>query len=255
MKKNRKIALVTGATSGIGVAIALKLAEEGYDLIITGRRKERLDQLAGKINKDYNQQALPLAFDIRNHNSVKKNIEHLPDDWKNIDVLINNAGLALGLDHINEGDISQWDTMIDTNIKGLLYISRELIPMMIKAKKGHVVNIGSIAGKEVYEKGNVYSATKHAVDALNKAMRMDLLKHGIKVTAINPGMVETEFSLVRFKGDKERADNVYKGIQVLKAEDVAEAVSFVLSRPAHVNINDMVIMPQSQANTVMTFRS
>jgi 3-hydroxy acid dehydrogenase / malonic semialdehyde reductase len=241
-----KIALVTGATAGIGEATALLLAENGYDLIITGRRKERLDELAEKI-KTAGAEVLILNFDIRNYEEVKQAVYSLDNKWKNIDVLINNAGLAVGLNSIDKGVLDDWERMIDTNIKGLLYITREISPLMVERKTGHIVNIASVAGKEVYENGNVYSATKHAVDALSRAMRIDLLKHNIKVSNIAPGAVDTEFSTVRFKGDKARADQVYKGFEALLAEDIAEAILFTLNRPDHVNINDMLIMPTAQA--------
>ena len=241
-----KIALVTGATAGIGEATALLLAENGYNLIITGRRKERLEELSKKI-KEAGADVISLNFDIRNHEEVKEAIASLNEKWKKIDVLINNAGLAVGLSPIDKGITDDWERMIDTNIKGLLYITREVSPIMAERKSGHIVNIASVAGKEVYENGNVYSATKHAVDALSRAMRIDLLKHNIKVSNIAPGMVDTEFSLVRFKGDKSRADDVYKGFESLLAEDIAEAILFTLNRPDHVNINDMLIMPTAQA--------
>ena len=243
-----KIVLITGATSGIGKACAIKFAQNNYYLIITGRRKEILNKLADDFVRKYKVEVLPLNFDVRDREQVKANIDSLPDSWKKIDVLINNAGLAVGLDPIQEGDIDDWERMIDTNIKGLLYVSRVVMPLMIKNKKGHIINIGSIAGKETYPKGNVYCATKHAVDSLTKAMRIDLLEYGIKVTQISPGAVETEFSIVRFKGDKETIGKVYKDFTPLKAEDVAEVVYYVTTLPKHVNINDMLIMPTAQAN-------
>ena len=243
----RKIALVTGATAGIGMAVAEILAENAYNLIITGRRKELLDELKNKLGVKYKSDVLALNFDVRDREQTEEAIDLLPKSWENIDVLINNAGLAAGLAPIHEGSVDDWDQMIDTNIKGLLYITRKVAPMMVKRGSGHIVNITSIAAKELYENGNVYCATKYAVDALTKGMRIDLVKHGIKVTSIAPGMVETEFSLVRFKGDKARADKVYEGLIPLNASDVADAVWFALSRPAHVNINDMLIMPTAQA--------
>lgn len=248
----KKIALITGATAGIGKATALKLAENEYDVIITGRRKERLCELSKEIEK-IGGKVYSLNFDIRNKKEVDSAIESLPKEWQNIDVLVNNAGLALGLSDIQEGDIDQWEGMIDTNIKGLLYISRKLMPEMIERKTGHIINLGSIAGKEVYPKGNVYCSTKHAVDALSKAMRIELLPHGIKVTQICPGMVDTEFSTVRL-GDKEAADKVYDGLIPLYANDIAEAILFAVSRPAHVNINDMLIMPTAQAAATQIIR-
>lgn len=245
-----KIALITGATAGIGEATAVLLAKNNFDLIITGRREERLLELKTKLEKEHQVNVLSLRFDIRNQDEVKDAIHYLPDEWKNnINVLINNAGLAVGLDHVQDGNTEDWERMIDTNIKGLLYITREVSPLMVKNKKGHIINIGSIAGKEVYERGNVYCASKHAVDALSKAMRIDMLKHGVKVTNIAPGKVETEFSMVRFKGDKEKADKVYESYKSLTAMDVAESILFVITRPAHVNINDLIITPTDQANS------
>jgi len=251
----RKIALVTGATAGIGTAIAEILAKNGYNLIITGRRKELLDDLKNELGVKYKSDVLALNFDIRDRKQTEDAIDHLPKLWENIDVLINNAGLAAGLAPIQEGSVDDWDQMIDTNVKGLLYITRKVAPLMVKRGSGHIVNISSIAAKETYENGNVYCATKHAVDALTRGMRIDLVKHNIKVTSIAPGMVNTEFSLVRFKGDKARADKVYEGLTPLSADDVAEAVWFALSRPAHVNINDMLIMPTAQANITTTVRN
>ena len=244
-----KIAVVTGATSGIGEAVAVMLAKDGYDLVITGRREGRLQEVAKKLVSENNIKVLALSFDVRSLESVEKYLGNLPQEWKNIDVLVNNAGLAVGLGPINDGVVDDWERMIDTNVKGLLYVSRVISNLMVANKKGHIINLCSIAGKEVYPNGNVYCASKHAVDALTKAMRIDLLPHGIKVSQICPGAVETEFSVVRFKGDKERADNVYKGFEPLKAEDVADAIMYMVKLPAHVNINDMVIMPSAQANS------
>lgn len=241
------IALITGATAGFGKAIAYKFALHGYDLILTGRRKERLDELEKEIRETFGRKVFTLSFDVRNRKLTEAELNTLPHDWKEIDVLVNNAGLAQGLSTIQEGDIDDWETMIDTNVKGLLYVSRTVLPWMIKRGSGHVVNIGSIAGKEVYPKGNVYCATKHAVDAISKAMRIDLLPHAIKVTNINPGAAETEFSLVRYKGDAERAAQVYKGFEPLKAEDIAEIAWFVISRPRHVVLNDIIVTPLAQA--------
>jgi NADP-dependent 3-hydroxy acid dehydrogenase YdfG len=242
-----KIAMVTGATSGIGEATACALAGIGYDIIITGRRNERLGELKDKIERDFGTRVLVLSFDVRDHKAVKTSLGSLDHNWKNIDVLVNNAGLAAGLSRIHEGDTEDWEVMIDTNVKGLLYITREITPLMAARKSGHIVNVGSIAGKEVYEKGNVYSATKHAVDALSRSMRIDLVEYNIKVTNIAPGMVETEFSLVRFKWDKERAKKFYEGLTPLSARDIAEAIVFAVTRPPHVCINDMLIMPLAQA--------
>lgn len=243
---NTKIALITGATSGIGEATTLKLAENGFDVIITGRRNDRLTALKEKLEKK-GIRVLSLCFDVRIESEVKSAIESLPDDWKNVDVLVNNAGLAAGLSTLQEGDTDDWNRMIDTNFKGLLYVSRYVSPLMIKREHGHIINIGSIAGKEVYPNGNVYCATKHAVDALTKGMRIDMLKHNIKVTQVCPGAVETEFSIVRFHGDEDRAAKVYEGFDNLIADDIADCILFAVSRPPHVNINDMIVMPTAQA--------
>ncbi len=243
---NTKIALITGATSGIGEATTLKLAENGFDVIITGRRNDRLTALKEKLEKN-GIRVLSLCFDVRVESEVKSAIKSLPDDWKNVDVLVNNAGLAAGLSTLQEGDTDDWDRMIDTNFKGLLYVSRYVSPLMIKREKGHIINIGSIAGKEVYPNGNVYCATKHAVDALTKGMRIDMLKYNIKVTQVCPGAVETEFSIVRFHGDEDRAAKVYEGFDNLIADDIADCILFAVSRPPHVNINDMIVMPTAQA--------
>lgn len=250
-----KFALITGATSGIGYATALKLAEINYNIIITGRRLNHLTELEKRIKKEFKVKVLSLCFDVRNSEEVNKVFEKLPAEWQKIDVLINNAGLAVGLDPIHKGKVDDWERMIDTNIKGLLYVSRKVSQIMTTNMSGHIINIGSIASKEVYLNGNVYCATKHAVDALTKGMRMDLLPYGIKVTAVHPGMVETEFSIVRFHGDKDRASNVYKGFEPLIGEDVAEAIVFAVTRPKHVNINDMLIMPSAQANSSLTIKN
>jgi 3-hydroxy acid dehydrogenase/malonic semialdehyde reductase len=243
----RKTVLITGATSGIGEATAIKFAEATYRLIITGRRKDRLNDLTEHLVQEYGIDVLPLCFDVRDNRQVEKFLGNLPEEWQNVDILVNNAGLAAGLGHIDEGDRDDWDRMIDTNVKGLLYVTRTIVPGMVSRQSGHIINISSIAGKEVYENGGVYCASKHAVDALSKCMRIDLLKHGIKVTNIAPGMVETEFSLVRFRGDKDKASAVYNGIQPLKGEDVAEVIFYCASLPAHVCINDLVITPTAQA--------
>jgi 3-hydroxy acid dehydrogenase / malonic semialdehyde reductase len=248
------IALITGSTSGIGKATAELFAKNGYNIIITGRRKDRLEEFSQQLKSNYKVDVLSLNFDVRNVTEVEKAIISIPAQWKKINVLVNNAGLAVGLNSIQEGVIDDWERMIDTNVKGLLYVTRFLSPVMIENGFGHIINLGSIAGKEVYANGNVYCATKHAVDALNKGMRIELLPHNIKVTAINPGMVDTEFSIVRFKGDDQRAKNVYKGMQPLKSEDIAETIYWVASRPAHVNINDIIIMPTVQANATTTIR-
>ena len=250
----KKIALITGATSGIGEATALLLARNNYDLIITGRRNQRLGQLRMKIESESGAEVLSLNFDVRKQEEVKYAINSLTGKWKNIDVLINNAGLAVGMHHINEGEVDDWERMIDTNIKGLLYMTREVSPGMVERKSGHIINISSIAGRDVYEKGNVYCATKHAVTALSKGMRVDLGKHKIKVTNIAPGAAETEFSLVRFKGDKDKAKSIYKGFTPLFAEDIAEIILFALSRPAHVNIDDLLITATAQAAVSVIYR-
>ncbi|RZL50823.1 MAG: SDR family NAD(P)-dependent oxidoreductase [Pedobacter sp.] len=249
-----KIALITGASSGIGEACAHLFAQQGYHLILIGRRENLLEKIAHHLADKYAIEVKKIQADVRDKENINYVLETLPTAWKNVDVLINNAGLSQGLDPIDKGDTNDWDIMIDTNVKGLLYVSKIVSNWMIAQKKGHIINIGSIAGKEVYANGNVYCATKHAVDALNKGMRIDLLPHGIKVTAINPGMVETEFSLVRFKGDQGRAKKVYDGFEPLVAQDIAEAIWFAVSRPAHVNINDMLIMPTAQATATTVKR-
>jgi len=241
--------MITGATAGFGEATAHEFAANGYDVIITGRRLERLKALEEELEKKYGVDAISLNFDVRNNAETQKSIYGLPAKWQNIDVLVNNAGLASGMGPIQEGNIEDWEKMIDTNVKGLLYVTRCVAPMMIKNKKGHIINIGSTAGKDAYLNGNVYCATKFAVDALTKSMRIDMLPHEIKVTGVCPGMAETEFSMVRFNGDTERAGNVYKGIDALTAKDIAEVIYFAASRPAHVNINDIVITPLAQANS------
>lgn len=242
-------ALITGATSGIGKATARLFAKEGIDVILCGRRKDRLDQLAkdfGKLVRVHT-----LSFDVRDKTAVSEAINSLPEVFAVIDILVNNAGNAHGLDPIDEGDLEDWDAMIDINVKGLLYVSKAIIPSMVARGSGHIINIGSTAGKEVYPKGNVYCASKHAVDAINQAMRMDLNEHGIRVGAVNPGLVETEFSEVRFKGNTERANAVYKGFQPLVPEDIAEIIHFVVTRPYHVNIADLVVMPTAQASSTL----
>ncbi len=240
---DKRIALITGATSGIGAACAQRFYDEGYDIIITGRRQERLDAMAATLDSE---RVYRLCFDVRNRNQVVNALNELPPEWKKIDVLVNNAGLALGLSTFFNGNIDHWDTMMDTNVKGLLYVSRAVSQGMIERKSGHIINIGSIAGKEVYMNGNVYCASKHAVDALSKAMRIELAEFGIRVGAVHPGAVETEFSEVRFEGDTNKAAQVYKGFENLVAEDVADAVFYMASRKPHVNINDLIIMPQAQ---------
>ncbi|WP_423147279.1 SDR family NAD(P)-dependent oxidoreductase [Rubrolithibacter danxiaensis] len=242
-----RIALITGATAGIGEACAHTFASNNFNLILTGRRADRLKKLSDDLEKTYPVKTISLNFDVRDKAAVQANLDQLPKEWKKVDVLINNAGLSQGLDPIDEGSTDDWDVMIDTNIKGLLYVTKIVSQWMVERKLGHIINLGSIAGKEVYPKGNVYCATKHAVDALNKAMRIDLLPYGIKVTGIHPGAVETEFSEVRFKGDKQRAGKVYEGFEPLIAADIAETIWFAVNRPAHVNINELVIMPAAQA--------
>lgn len=248
------LAFITGATSGIGKSTAELFSKNGYDLIITGRRSERLNALKENLEKLHKIKVTTLCFDVRKQLEVENAINSLTTENKRIDVLVNNAGLAAGLSSLQEGNLSHWERMIDTNLKGLLYVTKVVSNLMIENKSGHIINIGSIAGKEVYANGNVYCATKHAVDALNKGMRIDLLPHNIKVTAVNPGMVETEFSIVRFDGDTERAKKVYQGLQPLRPEDIAETVFWVANRPAHVNINDIVIMPSAQATATVSIR-
>ena len=243
------IVLITGATSGFGKATAKLFAKKGNHLIITGRRADRLEKLTNKLIDKYNVRVLPLCFDVRDQKATLEAINTLPEKWKEIDVLINNAGLASGLSKIQDGDYDDWNKMIDTNIKGLLHVSRAVMPLMISRKKGHIINIGSTAGKEVYLNGNVYCATKHAVDAISKSMRIDLLEHGIKVTQICPGAAETEFSEVRFHGDKVKAKEVYKGYQPMSATDVAEVIFYTTTLPEHLCINDVVLTSLAQANS------
>ncbi len=247
-------ALITGTTAGIGKACAELFAKNGCDLVITGRRKDRLDKQADELKKKFKVKVLALNFDVRKRSEVEKNLSSLPAEWKNIDVLINNAGLASGLSTIQEGDIEDWEKMIDTNVKGLLYVTRTVAPWMIENKKGHILNVASVAGKQAYPKGNVYCATKFAVDALSQSMRLDMIEHGIKVTNIAPGLVETEFSIVRFHGNAERAKQTYASIEALTAEDIAEVIWWCASRPAHVNISDVVITPTAQANAYVVHR-
>jgi 3-hydroxy acid dehydrogenase/malonic semialdehyde reductase len=251
----KQIALITGTTSGFGKAIAAKFAASNYDVIITGRREDRLNQLAKDLKQRHpDLRVLPLAFDVRDKKSVEEKISSLSPDWQNISVLVNNAGLALGRELFEEADMDDWETMIDTNLKGLLYVSRATIPFMIAQKQGHIINIGSVAGKDIYEKGNVYCATKHAVDSISRSMRIELLRHKIKVTAIHPGAAETEFSIVRFKGDEGAAKSVYEGYQPLTAEDIAEVAFYCASLPPHVCINDLTITPTAQADAFYFFK-
>ncbi|SEB58271.1 NADP-dependent 3-hydroxy acid dehydrogenase YdfG [Maribacter dokdonensis] len=244
-----KTAFITGATSGIGKSTAIHFALKGINLVLCGRRQDRLDALEKELGKEV--QIHTLNFDIRSKEAVHAAIASLPSEFSQIDILVNNAGNAHGLDTIQDGSIDDWDAMLDINVKGLLYVSKALMPQMIARKSGHIINIGSTAGKEVYPKGNVYCASKHAVDAINQGMRIDLNGTGVRIGAVNPGLVETEFSNVRFKGDEERADNVYKGFQPLKPEDIADIIYFVVTRPYHVNIADLVVMPTAQASSTI----
>ena len=250
-----KIALITGATSGIGKATAFAFAKEGCNLILTGRRTERLTEVGEEIKKRFKTDYIALPLDVRDRQAVNAAIDGLPEFWQSIDILVNNAGLARGLSKIHEADVDDWEQMIDTNIKGLLYVTRAVVPGMVKRGRGDVVNIGSIAGHEVYPGGNVYCATKHAVDALTKGLRIDLVDTPIRVSSVDPGMVETEFSIVRFKGDAERAKNVYKGFQPLTAEDIAETILFIVTRPPHVQIADVIIFPTAQASGMIVHRA
>lgn len=245
----KRIALITGATSGIGEATAQLLAKNNFDLILCGRRKDRLDQLQSELAKLTD--VTTLSFDVKNRKEVNQAIQSLSGKWKNIDILINNAGNAHGLDPIQSGNVDDWDAMMDINVKGLLYVSHEVLPVMTERKSGHIINIGSIAGKETYANGNVYCASKAAVDVITKGMRIDLNSFGIKVTAIHPGLVETEFSLVRFKGDSDRASTVYKGFDPLVGNDIADLILFALTRPAHVVIADLVVLPTAQASATV----
>lgn len=250
-----KIVFITGATSGFGKACAEKFASHGYDLILNGRRVDRLGQLCSALEKRYNIAALALPFDVREEKSVFDSITSLPGEWKKIDVLINNAGLAVGRDYFEEADLMDWNTMVDTNIKGFMYVAKAVSQLMAEQKRGHIVNMGSVAGKQVYEKGNVYCATKFAVDAMSQGMRIDLLRHNIKVTAIHPGAAETEFALVRFKGDEITAKSVYNGIQPLRAEDIADVIYYCATLPPHVCINDLVITCTQQADAIYFHRN
>ncbi len=250
---HKRIALITGATSGIGEATARLLAVNQFKLILCGRRKDRLQKLADELRT--HTEVTTLSFEVRNQKEVATSIDSLPTTWKDIDVLINNAGNAHGLDPIQTGSVDDWDAMMDINVKGLLYVTKAVLPVMIKRNSGHIINIGSIAGKEVYANGNVYCASKFAVDALTKGMRIDLNTHSIKVTAIHPGLVETEFSLVRFKGDEQRAASVYKGFDPLQGQDIADLILFALTRPPHVVIADLVVLPTAQASATVVKKS
>ena len=242
-----KTILITGATSGIGLAAAKKLVNEKNQLILCGRRQRKLDEISEELSKSAN--VLTLCFDVSDKDEVNKLLSNLPKEFSSVDVLINNAGNAHGLDTFQDGLLNDWDNMIDSNVKGLLYVSRIIMPKMIEQQSGHIINIGSLAGREVYEKGNIYCATKHAVNAISKAMRIDLNKTGIKVSEINPGLVETDFSNVRFKGDRNRAEKVYQGYKALEANDIADIIEFVINRPSHVNIADILVLPQAQATS------
>ena len=244
-----KIALITGATSGIGKSTAIRLALEGFKLILCGRRKARLEQLKNELSVETSVHLL--NFDVRNKDEVFKNIDSLPVEFKNIDLLVNNAGNAHGLDPIQSGNMDDWDAMLDINVKGLLYVSKAIIPGMVERQSGHIINIGSTAGKEVYPNGNVYCASKHAVDAINQGMRIDLNGNGIRVGAINPGLTQTEFSDVRFKGNHDKAEKVYQGYKALQPEDIADIIHFVVTRPYHVNIADLTVMPTAQASSTI----
>jgi 3-hydroxy acid dehydrogenase/malonic semialdehyde reductase len=249
-----KTILITGATSGFGKAIAIRFAKEGYDVCITGRREDRLIALKQELEEAYGVKVITLKFDVRNRKEVEAAVARLKEQISQLDILVNNAGLASGLASIDEGNIDDWEDMIDTNVKGLLYVTRQIAPMMKAQTHGHIINIGSTAGKQVYKNGNVYCASKFAVDALNQAMRIDLLPYGIKVTAINPGMAETEFSLVRFKGDEERAKGVYNGVNALQADDIANIAWFCASLPPHVCINDLMVTCLTQANAFYSIK-
>ena len=249
-----KIILITGATSGFGKAIAEKFSAAGWNCIITGRRADRLEKIAISLQATYANKILPLLLDVCNREAVATTFANLPLEWQSIDVLVNNAGLALGRDSFEQASIDDWDTMIDTNVKGLLYVSKAIIPYFIQHKKGHIINIGSTAGKEVYQLGNAYCASKHAVDAISKAQRIDLLQYGIKVTSVHPGAAETEFSVVRFKGDEDKAKQVYEGYEPLHPEDIADTVFYCATLPAHVCINDLVITCTAQANSFFTYK-
>jgi NADP-dependent 3-hydroxy acid dehydrogenase YdfG len=249
-----KIIFITGATSGFGKAIAEKFAANHWNVIITGRRKERLELIAADLKKSFNINTLTLAFDVQDKDAVFTAINSLPEEWKQIDVLVNNAGLALGRDSFENADLNDWETMLDTNVKGMMYVTRAVLPYMIEKKGGHIINLGSIAAKEVYQLGNGYCSSKHAVDALSKSMRIDLLHHKIKVTAIHPGAAETEFSIVRFKGDESKAAAVYKGFTPLYANDIADTIFYCATLPQHVCINELIIMPTAQANANLFYK-
>ncbi len=249
-----KIVLITGASSGFGKAAAFAFAKKGAKLIIAARRTAKLKEFSAELKNKYKAEVLPITLDVRNKNEVFKAVNYLPKKWENIDILVNNAGLSRGLDKLHEGKMQDWDEMIDTNVKGLLYVSRAVIPVMVKNNSGHIVNIGSIAGHEVYPKGSVYCASKHAVDAITKGMRLDLVDTDIRVTTIDPGLSETEFSIVRFRGNVNKAKSVYLGIEPIKAEDVADAIIYAVTRPLNVVIAEMILQPNKQASTMVTHR-
>lgn len=253
MLKN-KIVFITGASSGIGSACATYFAQAGAKLLLCARRIDTLDSLALKLRDKYNVEVYPFKLDVSKHEDVMKSLKSLPDNWKTIDVLVNNAGLAAGLDHVQDGNVQDWEEMINTNVKGLLYITREILPPMVERNSGHIINIGSVAGHEVYPKGAVYCATKHAVDAFSKGLRMDLLGTKIRVSTIDPGAVATNFSTVRFKGDSKRAAAVYEGMTPLTPEDIADAVLYCATRPPHINISEIIIMPTDQASATLVSR-
>jgi len=249
------IVLITGASSGIGRSCAVKFAEAGARIIMTARRKDRLESLANDLKKNHKAECFPIELDVRDRTAVERVLSGLPKEWQEIDVLVNNAGLSRGLDKIQEGKIDDWEEMVDTNIKGLLYVSKAVIPGMVKRGRGTVVNIGSIAGHEVYPRGNVYAATKHAVDALTKGMRLDLVDTPVRVCTVDPGLVETEFSMVRFRGDADRAKAVYQNLKPLTPDDIADTVLFCATRPQHVQIAEMIVLPTAQASTTLVHRN
>jgi len=248
-KLKNKVVFISGASSGIGKACANAFAAEGAKLILAARRKERLDELASELKEKFSSETKILSFDIQNYKEIKESFASLPEEWKNVDILINNAGLAQGMHKLQEGNPDDWDVMINTNIKGLLYLTREILPNMVKRESGHIINLGSTAGHDVYPSGNVYCATKFAVNAISQSLRIDVLDKSIKVSSVDPGMVETEFSVIRFSGDVERAKNVYKGVDPLTADDVADAILYCATRPKHVNINEIILTPIAQAQS------
>lgn len=254
VKLKGKLVFITGASSGIGKSSAYAFAEEGADLLLAARRIERLEELKKELQNKFDIKIHNIKLDVTNRNDVEKKIQSLPEKWKKVDILLNNAGLARGFSKTYEGDLDAWEEMIDTNVKGLLFVTRQVLPFMVERKSGHIINIGSTAGHEVYPSGNVYCATKYAVKALSQSIRVDVLDKKIKVTSVDPGLVETEFSIVRFKGDKEKADNVYKGLNPLTPDDVAEAVVFCATRPEHVNINEVILTPLNQASSTQVIR-